>query len=127
MVDPQIWSWVFSTIAHVYGILLGLFAIMITFVINILVGQTSVTEDTKKVFRELGGFSKWVLILTGFPLIISILMLPLGNSINYDPVLFWTSGVLLPIIVTTVLLWLVYKLIGAITMGIAGATKPEKQ
>ena len=128
MVDPQTWSWVFSTVAHVYGVLLGLFAIMIIFVINFFMRameKKGSTEDAKKVLKELGRFSKRALILTGFSLIISILMLSLGNSVNYYSVLFWAFGVLLPIIVISILLWFVYELIGAITMGLAEGTKPE--
>ncbi|GAI51498.1 unnamed protein product [marine sediment metagenome] len=82
-------------------------------------------RGTNEVLKGLGLFSKRALILTGFSLIISILMLSLGNSVNYHPVLFWAFGVLIPIIVISILLWFVYALIGAITMGLAGEAAPS--
>lgn len=122
MVDPQTWSWVFSAVAQVYGVLLGLFAIMITFGIGLfyrVVQKTSATETEKdlneKAFKEFRRFSKIVFVPVGIFLVISILMLASGSSVNYSPYLFWGFGVLPLVIIVLALLYLLLRFIGAIT------------
>jgi uncharacterized membrane protein len=128
MVDPQTWSWVISAVAQVYGVLLGLFAIMITFGIDLVLKVTreaSNTEGTRKAFKAFWDISKIVFVPVGGFLIISILMLALGSSVNYNSYLFWGLVVLPFIVVVLALSCLLLKFIEAITMGLAEGEKPK--
>ncbi len=130
MVDPQTWSWVFSTIAHVYGVLLGLFAIMITFGIDLFLklfkGKVTTPED-RDIFLAFRTFSRWVLVPVGIFLVISVVMLALGSSVEYNPILLWVAGILPFIVIVSGILYSFLDLIKAITEGLAGVTKPNKK
>ena len=130
MADPQTWSLVFGSIAQVYGVLLGLFAIMITFGINLamkIFPKNVTTPESRSTFLAFRTFSRLILVSVGAFLVISVVMLALGSSVEYNTILLWGAGIIPFTIIVSGLLYLVIGLIKAITEGLAGVTKPNKK